>query len=38
MLTDYDDRTPLHIAVRYGSREIVNYLISQGALVHARDR
>ena len=29
---DYDMRTPLHIAAAYGHKEIVQYLLTQGAL------
>lgn len=35
---DYDRRTPLHIAVRSGSFEVVKLLISLGARIDALDR
>ncbi|KAM7403015.1 hypothetical protein PAMA_003778 [Pampus argenteus] len=35
---DYDGRTPLHIACSEGHLEVVKYLLSNGATVHARDR
>ena len=37
-LGDYDNRTALHIAVCEGHPEMVDYLIEQGALIHAKDR
>ena len=37
-LADYDWRTPLHLAACEGSVEVVEYLLSVGASVHARDR
>lgn len=36
--SDYDGRTPLHIAASEGNVEIVEYLLSVGALVHLKDR
>ena len=35
---DYDQRTPLHIATSEGNKEIVEYLLKNGASVHVRDR
>ena len=37
-LSDYDQRTPLHVAASEGNVEIVEYLLKNGASVHARDR
>jgi lysophospholipase len=37
-LSDYDQRTPLHIAASEGNIGIVEYLLKNGASVHARDR
>ncbi|CAG8584921.1 6605_t:CDS:10 [Paraglomus occultum] len=36
--TDYDGRTPLHIACSAGHYEIVQFLLQNGASVHVRDR
>ena len=35
---DYDQRTPLHLAVLWDHKEIVSYLISMGADVNCTDR
>ena len=35
---DYDGRTPLHLAACEGHLEAIRYLLSQGAIVHLRDR
>ncbi|KAM9341418.1 60 kDa lysophospholipase isoform 2-T2 [Symphorus nematophorus] len=37
-LGDYDERTPLHIAACEGHLNLVQYLLSHGASVHAKDR
>lgn len=37
-LSDYDGRTPLHIAACEGYINVVQYLLSHGASVYARDR
>ena len=37
-LADYDQRTPLHVAASEGKVSIVEYLLKNGASVHARDR
>ncbi|XP_076604577.1 60 kDa lysophospholipase isoform X2 [Chaetodon auriga] len=37
-LGDYDGRTPLHIAACEGHLHLVQYLLSQGATVYAKDR
>ncbi|XP_029350285.1 60 kDa lysophospholipase isoform X2 [Echeneis naucrates] len=37
-LGDYDGRTPLHIAACEGHLKLVQYLLSHGATVHAKDR
>lgn len=37
-LGDYDGRTPLHIASCEGHLNVVQYLLSQGATVYAKDR
>jgi lysophospholipase len=36
--SDYDKRTALHIAAAEGHIEVVKYLVTNGASVHARDR
>lgn len=35
---DYDMRTPLHIAVSHGHKNVVKYLLSEGVNVHAKDK
>ena len=35
---DYDSRTPLHIAAAAGHADVTEYLITNGALVHHKDR
>ncbi|XP_037097625.1 60 kDa lysophospholipase isoform X2 [Syngnathus acus] len=37
-LSDYDGRTPLHIAACEGNLKVVQYLLTVGATVYARDR
>ena len=37
-LGDYDGRTPLHIAACEGHLNLVQYLLSNGATVYAKDR
>ena len=37
-MSDYDGRTPLHIASCDGHLEVVRYLLDWGAPVHIRDR
>nr|XP_040055290.1 60 kDa lysophospholipase isoform X2 [Gasterosteus aculeatus aculeatus] len=37
-LSDYDGRTPLHIAACEGHLNLVEYLLSHGATVYAKDR
>lgn len=37
-MEDYDGRTPLHIAACEGHLKLVQYLLSQGATVYAKDR
>ncbi|XP_077394400.1 60 kDa lysophospholipase isoform X2 [Festucalex cinctus] len=37
-LSDYDGRTPLHIAACEGNLEVVQYLLTIGATVYAKDR
>ena len=37
-LSDYDQRTPLHIAASMGNITVVEYLLKNGASVHALDR
>ncbi|XP_062413289.1 60 kDa lysophospholipase isoform X2 [Pungitius pungitius] len=37
-LSDYDGRTPLHIAACEGHLKLVEYLLSHGVKVHAKDR
>lgn len=37
-LDDYDGRTPLHIAACEGHLKVVQYLLSHGATVYAKDR
>ncbi|CAI5696622.1 unnamed protein product [Oreochromis niloticus] len=37
-LGDYDGRTPLHVAACEGHLKMVQYLLSHGASVHAKDR
>ena len=36
--SDYDMRTPLHVAASEGKVEMVKYLMQNGASVHMRDR
>jgi glutaminase len=36
--TDYDGRTPLHVAASYGQLPIVEFLPSQDASVHIKDQ
>ncbi|XP_074662168.1 L-asparaginase-like [Tubulanus polymorphus] len=38
MMSDYDGRTPLHVASSEGHRHVVQFLLQKGSLVHARDR
>ena len=35
---DNDEWTPLHLAARYGHKEIVEYLVEKGADVNAKDK
>ncbi|CAG2105883.1 unnamed protein product, partial [Medioppia subpectinata] len=35
---DYELRTPLHTAVSNGHKEVVEYLLSEGSNVHAKDK
>uniref|UniRef100_A0A7S4JME9 Peptidase S9 prolyl oligopeptidase catalytic domain-containing protein n=1 Tax=Paramoeba aestuarina TaxID=180227 RepID=A0A7S4JME9_9EUKA len=35
--TDYENRTPLHVAVGYGNLEMVSFLVQNGAEVNATD-
>lgn len=37
-MTDYDGRTPLHIAACEGHLKVVQYLLGKGATVYAKDR
>ncbi|XP_023208686.1 60 kDa lysophospholipase isoform X2 [Xiphophorus maculatus] len=37
-LGDFDGRTPLHVAACEGHLRLVQYLLNQGASVHAKDR
>eukprot|EP00762_Andalucia_godoyi_P000178 ANDGO_02402.mRNA.1 L-asparaginase len=37
-LTDYDARSPLHVAASGGFKDVVEYLLLKGAFVHAKDR
>lgn len=37
-LEDYDGRTPLHVAACEGHLTAVNYLLSHGATIYAKDR
>ena len=37
-MSDYDGRTPLHIASSEGHLPALRYLLSHGAPVHSRDR
>ena len=37
-MSDYDGRTPLHIASSEGNLPAMRYLLSNGAPVHSRDR
>ncbi|XP_059209548.1 60 kDa lysophospholipase isoform X2 [Centropristis striata] len=37
-LSDYDGRTPLHVAACEGHLKLVEYLLSHGATVYAKDR
>ena len=37
-LGDYDGRTPLHVAASDGHLKMVQYLLTNGASVHAKDR
>jgi hypothetical protein len=36
--SDYDRRTPLHLAAQAGHMEVVHYLVEQGADINAMDR
>lgn len=36
--TDYDARTPLHLAGAFGQVDMVDYLLAQGADINAKDR
>lgn len=36
--SDYDQRSPLHIAAAFGHKEIVEYLINNGANINSEDR
>ena len=37
-MSDYDGRTPLHVACAEGHSHVVQYLLELGAPVHVRDR
>src|SRR5690606_4463750 len=37
-ISDYDKRTPLHLAASSGHLHVVEYLVSQGADISAKDR
>ena len=36
--TDYDKRTPLHLAAQAGHIDIVQYLVERGSNINAKDR
>ncbi len=37
-VSDYDNRTPLHVAASEGNVAVVEYLLKSGASIHLRDR
>ena len=37
-VSDYGDRTPLHIAAREGDLQMTTFLVNNGASVFAKDR